>query len=414
VPRALIVVENMSVPADPRVRAQSRTLTAAGWDVTVLCPRGIDRDTAPYEEIDGVQVHRYTPRTSPGGLSGYAGEYFQALRSTRKLARRLEADGSFDVVQVCNPPDVMPLAVLALRRRGAATIFDHHDLTPELFESRFRRRGLLHRATLTAERLAYRLSDVVVATNESFRENALGRGHKQATDVFVVRNGPDTSVFRPVPPDPSLRRDGRHLIGCAGIIGPQDGIDVALDALATLRERRQDWTAVFAGSGDALEAAREQCSQLGLDDVVAFLGFVADRERLVTILSTCDVALSPEPRNGLNERSTLIKVSEYLAVGTPVVAFDLPETRRTAGENAQYAGGDTPAAFADAIDELLDNEPRRQEMSAGGRARAVELLSWSSSEATLLDAYERALHHPAAEARRRRRRDRRGTRLERA
>ena len=413
-PRALIVVENMSVPADPRVWPQCRTLTHVGWDVTVICPQGADRDTAMHEEIEGVHIHRYVPRPSRGGVAGYAGEYLHALRCTRKLARRLDARGSFDVVHVCNPPDVMPLATLALRRQGAATILDHHDLTPELFESRFARRGAVLRATLHGERLAYRLADVVLAANDSFRENALDRGGKQAADVFVVRNGPDTSVFRPVAPDPALRRGRQHLIGYAGIIGAQDGIDVALEALAALRERRQDWTAVFAGSGDALDSARAHCSTLGLDDVVTFLGFVHERERLVTILSTCDVALSPEPRNGLNERSTLIKVAEYLAVGTPVVAFDLLETRRTAGEYAQYASGDSPISFAEAIDALLDDAPRREAMSTGGRARAVDLLSWSTSEGAFLEAYERALHHPAAEERRRSRRDRRRTRLERA
>ena len=272
----------------------------------------------------------------------------------------------------------------------------------------------MHRSTLHGERLAYRLADVVLAANDSFHKNALDRGGKQAADVFVVRNGPDTSVFRPVTPDPALRRDGRYLIGYAGIIGTQDGVDVALDALAALRERRQDWTAIFAGSGDALDGARAQCSMLGLDDVVTFLGFVDERERLVRVLSTCDIALSPEPRNKLNERSTLIKVAEYLAVGAPVVAFDLIETRRTAGEYAQYASDDTPTSFAEAIDVLLDDAPRRESMSAGGRARAVDGCRGTRPKVHFLEAYERALHHPAADERRRSRRHRRRTRLERA
>jgi glycosyltransferase involved in cell wall biosynthesis len=402
VPRALFIVENMSVPADPRVWPECRSLTHAGWDVAVVCPQGTEHDVDSHEEVEGVHVHRYCPRLSKGGVPGYAAEYTRALRSTRALATRLDAERSFDVVHVCNPPDVMLLALLGLRRRGAATIFDHHDLSPELFESRFGSRGLMHWATLGAERFAYNLADVVIATNESFRRVALTRGQKQPEDVFVVRNGPDPAVFRPVSPDPDLRRGKRHLIGFAGVIGPQDGVEVALDALAVLRERREDWAAVFAGSGDALDTARAHCSALDLDDVVEFLGFIHDRELLVTILSTCDIGLSPEPRSALNEQSTLIKVAEYLAVGTPVVAFDLTETRRTAGDSAQYATRDEPSALADAIEILLDDPSRRATMGARGRTRVEHSLSWANSESALLEAYERARTHPAAERRRQR------------
>ncbi len=402
VPRTLIAVENMSVPADPRVWPECRSLTRNGWDVTVICPQGQQRDTSPYEEVEGVHVHRYVPSFATGGMRGYVSEYGRALAHTRALARRLEAEHPFEVVHACNPPDVMLLALLGLRRRGAGTIFDQHDLTPELFESRFGGRGPVHRGTLLAERLAFRLADVVISANRSFGDLARLRGGKQPEDVFVVRNGPDPTVFRPVPPDPSLKRGKRYLIGFAGVIGPQDGVEEALGALAVLHERRTDFAAVFAGSGDALDQARTRCAALGLDDVVEFLGFIHDRERLVTVLSTCDIGLSPEPPSALNSRSTLIKVAEYMAVGTPVVAFDLLETRRTAEDGAEYAAAASPAAFADAIEVLLDDTERREAMGARARARVEQTLSWAESEATLIEAYERARTHPAARRRRRR------------
>lgn len=401
VPSALIVVENMSVPADPRVWPECTSLAAGGWDVTVIAPQGTTSDLDEVEVVAGIEIHRYPPRPSSGGLRGYSVEYAHALRCTRRLARSLAPSRRFDVAQFCNPPDVMALALLELRRRGVAMVFDHHDLVPELFQTRFGSNGIVGRATLAAERLSFRLADVVVSANESFREVALERGRKLPEDVFVVRNGPSSSVFKPLAPDPDLKRRP-FLIGYAGVIGPQDGVDTALEALATLRRQRDDWTAVFAGAGDAFDEARRQCMALGLEDVVDLIGFVDDRDTLVRLLSTCDVCLSPEPRNALNEHSTLIKVAEYMAVGRPVVAFDLEETRRTAGEAAIYAGGDDAESLAAAIGALLDAPDRRVTMGEVGRRRVEESLSWKHSEEALLAAYRRALGHPAAGKRRKR------------
>jgi glycosyltransferase involved in cell wall biosynthesis len=220
-----------------------------------------------------------------------------------------------------------------------------------------------------------------------------------------VRNGPDTDVFRPTEPDHDLRSGVEHVIGYVGVIGAQDGVDVALEALAVLRQRRDDWRAVFVGDGDALPAARALARRHGLYDVVAFPGYVRDRSRLVRMIAACDVCISPEPRNPLNEHSTLIKVAEYMAVGRPLVAFDLEETRRTAGDAAAYAAGDDPIAFADAIERLLDDGPTRKRMGAVGRERAESMLSWRASEEVLLAAYARALEIAG-----RRRGDRAGSR----
>jgi glycosyltransferase involved in cell wall biosynthesis len=306
--------------------------------------------------------------------------------------RRLSRTRRFDVVHACNPPDFLLIAAIPLRRRGAATIFDHHDLSPELYLAKYGRgRVVVPRALRIAERAGFALADVVLATNESFRAIAITRGRKARHDVFVVRNGPDTNIFRPTEPDADLRVDAEHLIGYVGLMGSQDGVDVALEALAVLRTRRKDWRAVFVGDGDALADARSLSSRRGLDDVVTFTGYVRDRERLVRMIAACDVCISPEPRNPLNERSTLIKVAEYMAVGRPVAAFDLVETRRTAGEAAAYAEGDDPVSFADVIAALLDDPAKRERMGALGRERAEATLGWNESERELLAAYARAL-----------------------
>jgi glycosyltransferase involved in cell wall biosynthesis len=387
---ALILVENDSVPADTRVWAECASLRGAGWDVTVISPKGQCRDVESFSELDGVRIHRFDPAPSASG-AGYLREYGLALLRIGALIRRLARGRHFDVVHACNPPDFLLLAAIGLRRAGAATIFDHHDLSPELFLAKYGRRRAALRVLTLAERTGFSLADVVLATNESFREVAIGRGHKAPQDVFVVRNGPDTKVFKPTEPDPDLRAGAEHLIGYVGHMGPQDGLDVALEALAALGMQRNDWRAVFIGDGDALADARALSRRRGLDDVVSFTGFVRDRDQLVRMIATCDVCISPEPRNPLNERSTLMKVAEYMAVGRPVVAFDLLETRHTAGDAAVYAARDDPVAFAAAIAQLLDDPAKRQEMGALGRERAETTLDWSASERVLLTAYAHAL-----------------------
>ena len=387
--RTLHLVENASVPTDPRVWPECQALRDAGWAVTVVCPVGTEHDTALHETIDDVEIHRFRPSESSGGAIGYLREYAVALRSLSGVVRRLAKETAFDVVHAASPPDVLLLAARAARRRGAATILDHHDLSPELFEARFGRRGAAHRSLLLAERLGFTLADVVISANESFRLIAIERGRKSPDDVFVVRNGPDPAVFRPVTPDASLAHGAEHLIGYVGRMGVQDGVFDALDALDRLVDLRTDWHAVFVGDGETLESARELAAGPRLAGRVSFLGFVTDRARIVEILSSCDVCLSPEPRNPLNDSSTLIKVAEYLAVARPVVAFDLRETAHTAGGAAVLVAD--ADSFARAISDLLDDPQKRASMGAEGRERVVRQFGWPRSVDALLAAYERAV-----------------------
>jgi glycosyltransferase involved in cell wall biosynthesis len=391
VPRALILVENASVPSDPRVWPEARSLTDAGWEVVVICPTGKADEQKRLEVLDGVQIHRFERPEGTGGAAGYAREYAVALSRMRAIVRRLGERQIFDVVQACTPPDVLLLAARSLRRRGAATILDHHDLSPELYRVKYGRRDPVHAGLRLAERLGFALADVVISTNESFRQIAITRGGKRSEDVFVVRNGPDIDVFRPVTPDPGLRKGAEHLIGFVGLMGAQDGVLEALHALAHLRRQRTDWRAIFVGAGDVADEAQRLSSKLGLAQIVEFPGFVRERERLVQLIASFDVCLSPEPPNELNRRSTLIKVAEYMAVGRPLVAFDLEETRATAGPAACYAKGGDPADLAVALDELLDDPTRRAEMGRLGRQRAEDMLAWRHSVPQLLRAYERAL-----------------------
>ncbi|WP_179232205.1 glycosyltransferase family 4 protein [Streptomyces sp. CS159] len=387
--RALILVENLSVPFDRRVWQECTTLRDAGWEVHVICPRGTKRDTEAETEIDGVRIHRYPLRAATGGPAGYLREYGAALWHTARLARRV---GTVHVVHACNPPDLLFLPALWLKRRGARFVFDQHDLIPELYLSRFGRgKDLLYRGVCALERATYRAADIVLATNESYKDVAIRRGGRRPDDVFVVRSAPATDRFRPVPPEPELKRGKPHLLCYLGVMGPQDGVDYALRALARLRDElgRTDWHAVFVGSGDAFDAMVELSGSLGLTDQVQFTGRVPDSD-LVRYLSTADVCLSPDPRNPLNDVSTMNKVLEYMAMGRPIVSFDLREARVSAGDAAVYAPANDEAAFARLVARLMDDPEARSRMGKIGEERINGQLSWRNSQASLLAAYAAA------------------------
>jgi len=388
--RVLMLVQNNSVPFDIRVWRECRSLRDRGCDVVAVCPRGVGWDTEPFEEIEGIAIHRYAPGPSGGNVIGYLHEYLTALFRIWGLSRRLARERPFDAVHAANPPDLLLLAALPLKRRGAKFIFDHHDLGPELYEVRFGKKGPIYRASVLFERLSFRLADVVIATNESYRRIALRRGGKHPDDVFVVRNDPETRVSPPVQPDFELRRGRKHLIGYAGLMAAQDGVDHALRALAELKRKRHDWFAVFVGDGEAMPELRRLASDLDLKHDIEFTGWV-DQAEVRSVLAACDICLAPEPKNPLTDASTMIKVAEYMELGRPVVAYGLSETRFSAGEAGIYAEPNDVASLASRIDELLEDPERRAEMAAVGRERVKRLFTWERSEAELLAAYRRAL-----------------------
>ena len=387
--KVLILVENLSVPFDRRVWQESLALRGAGWDVSVICPQGVNRDTEAHSEINGVKIYRYPLRAATGGLRGYALEYGAALWHTWRLIKKV---GPVDVVHACNPPDLFYILAKRLKRHGTRFVFDQHDLVPELYLSRFRRgKDLLWRLVCRVERATYRAADVVIATNESYRDVALSRGAKGVDDVFVVRSAPTIERFSPVPADESLKKGKPYLLCYLGVMGPQDGVDYALRALAKLRDDlgRTDWHAAFIGGGDAFDAMVRLAGELELADQVDFTNRIPD-EDLLRYLSTSDLCLSPDPLNPLNNVSTMNKVMEYMAMSKPIVSFDLKEARVSAGDAAVYAPANDELAFAGLIAQLLDNPDARARMGDLGRERVAGPLSWDVSRRALLAAYEAA------------------------
>jgi glycosyltransferase involved in cell wall biosynthesis len=397
--RALILVENLSVPFDRRVWQEATTLRDHGWDVEVICPLGTDRDTEREAVVDRVRIHRYPLQAASGGPQGYLKEYATALFHSIRLARSIQRRDPVDVVHLCNPPDLLFVVALVLKvLSGGRTkvVFDQHDLVPELYLSRFRpKRDALYWGLRLVEFLTYRTADVVISTNESYRARAVGRGRVPGARAFTVRSAPALDRFKQVPPEPELACGREHLLVYLGVMGPQDGVDYAVRALARLAERRDDWHAAFLGGGDAFDDVVDLAHRLGLDDRVTFTG-MADTPDVRRYLSTACIGIAPDPLNPLNDVSTMNKIMEYMAMGLPMVSFDLTESRVSAGDAALFARPNDVAEYAALVSELLDDPVRRKQMGEVGRERVAGALSWSRSQAALLAAY--ATVDPAATA----------------
>lgn len=387
----LILVENLSVPFDRRVWQESRALVEAGYRVTVICPAGLRQDREFEEFLEGVRILRYPLRPASGGPVGYVREYAAALWHTLRLAIRLRREGPIDAVHACNPPDLLFLVALMLRPWGARFVFDHHDLVPELFRSRFTgSRPTLYWLTRLVERMTFATAHGVISTNESYRQVAIRRGRMPAERVTVVRSAPDVSRFVQQPPDQTLRRGKPYLLAYLGVMGPQDGVDYALRAVKQLREScgRDDVHCIFMGAGDSYDDMVALSKQLAIDDIVEFTGRVPD-EYVQRCLSTADVCLSPDPQNPLNDVSTMNKVLEYMAMARPIVSFDLVEARVSAGGAAIYVAPNDEQAFAEAIDTLLRDPQLCQKMGQEGLERVGGPLSWDESRRQLVQFYDR-------------------------
>lgn len=388
--RVLIVVENLPVPLDRRVWLEATTLTQAGYDVSVICPTGRGWDKQ-FEVIDDIHIYRYPePDEAHSGAVAYAREYLWSLWHWFRLARRVRRERGFDVIHGCNPPDLVFLLALRYRLAGVRYLFDHHDVCPELFEAKFDKKGLLYKIMLIWERMTFASASVSIATNESFREIAMRRGRMAPEDVFVVRSAPKIEKFLIRPPDPAMRKGAGTVLGYIGVIGQQEGMDLLVAAAEHLIRRlgRSDVHFIIVGFGPELPNVKADVTRRGLDPYFTFTGPLYD-EDMLRALNSCDIGVSPDPRNAMNDISTMNKVMEYMTLEKPVVQFDLKEGRASAGEASLYARANDPEDFAAKIAELMDAPELRAEMGRIGRARVTERLSWAHSVPHLLAAYDR-------------------------
>jgi glycosyltransferase involved in cell wall biosynthesis len=392
VSRILIIVQNLPVPFDRRVWLECQALTSAGYQVSVICPKG-PGDPA-YAVVNGVQLYKYRPYAPGGSKLGFLTEYVYSFLATAWFTIKARRSGRFHVIQACNPPDIFwPIALAARMFDRSKFVFDHHDLCPELYQSRFPRGPRLpYLALLALERRTHRSADHVIATNDSYRDIAIGRSGKSSSAVTVVRTGPDPDRLSRGSAAPALRRGRRYLATYIGVMGPQDGVDIVIRAAEIIvRELgRDDVAFTLIGSGDCYSDLVALRDELGLAGHVEFTGRATDDE-VASIMSTAHVGLSPDPKNPLNDVSTMNKTMEYMAFELPVVAFDLRETRVSAGDAAVYVPPNNVADYAAAIVELMDDEPRRNRLGKLGRLRVEQELAWSHQERAYLGVYRAML-----------------------
>jgi glycosyltransferase involved in cell wall biosynthesis len=386
--RVLIIVENLPCPFDRRVWQEARTLTAAGYVVSIICPKAPGYEKS-FERIEGIDIHRHRLPTEADGVLGYALEYSVALAMEFWLSLKILFGRGFDVIHACNPPDTIFLIGAFYKLFGKKYVFDHHDINPELYEAKFGKRGFGRRLLVALERMSFNTADMVISTNESYRSIAIERGGKNPRDVHVVRSGPDLSRMKVVPANPALKHGRRYLVGYVGVMGKQEGIDLLLQAVQLIVHhlKRTDIHFGLVGGGTELPAMRELAKQLGVAEYVTFTGRAPDAE-LLEMLNTADICVNPDRANDMNDRSTMNKIMEYMALGKPVVQFDLTEGRVSAGEASWYARPNDVADLAQKMVSLLGNENQRIHMGAIGRERVERELSWQHEAPRLLAAYE--------------------------
>ena len=389
--KILIIVENLPVPFDGRVWKEACALRDHGHDVTVLSPRGKGY-TQNHEVLEGVHIYRHPMPKEGNTPVGYLWEYGWALFWEFWYSWWIFLTRGFHVIQGCNPPDNIFLVALPFKLFGVKYIFDHHDANPELYYSKYERQDFFYQTQVWLEKLTYRCSDVVMATNESYKSLAVSRGGLDSRDVFVVRNGPDLETFKPVPPQPALKCGKTFLVGYVGTMSIQEGLDILLDvALHVKNQGRSDVHFTCVGGGPGLAGLRQMVKDKNLEDTVNFTGRVTDKE-LLEVLSTADVCVNPDKPCEMNDISTMIKIMEYMALGKPIVQFNLKEGRFSAGDAALYSDNhDLVTDFSKKILWLLDHPEERQRMGRFGRQRVEQQLAWEYSVGNLVAAYDRAL-----------------------
>lgn len=387
--RVLIIVENLPVPFDRRVWMEATTLQKAGYQVSVICPQGNGFDQE-YEVIEDIHIYRHPLPPEMSSVTGYLREYSWALNWQFRLARRVWQEQGFDIVHICNPPDLIFLVAGWFKLfHGIRVIFDHHDLSPEMYEAKYQRRDIFYHGLRWAERLTYATADLVISTNESHRQIALTRGGKKPEQVFIVRSGPDLSRFYTMPPNPSYRKGKSYLVGYVGVMGEPEGIDYLLRIVRYIvqKKNRHDIHFMLIGNGPALEKLKALSQELEVTEFVEFTGFKTGEE-LLERLSSCDICVEPSPTSAYNESCTMNKILEYMALGKPLVQFDLREGRRSAKTASLYAKPNDEVEFADKILHLLDSPQLRETMAAEGRHRMEEMFEWRHQAPKLLEVYK--------------------------
>lgn len=396
--RVLIIVENLPVPFDRRVWQEATTLRAAGYEVSVISPKGKGYDKSQ-EVLDGINIYRHALPLEASGALGYLVEYASALAAELFLSFRVLRRHGFDIIHACNPPDLIFLVALVHKVFfGKKFLFDQHDINPELYEVKFGKRGVFHRLLNFFERCTFRCADGSLATNETLKKRAVSLRGMPADKVWTVRSFPDLEKFKRTAPDRRIKVRHKYLIGYVGIMAEQDGVEILVRAMAHIvnKQGRDDVKCLIIGDGPDYDRLRSMAKELELNEHIQFTGYQTG-EALMSGLSACDIGVIPDPPNACNDKLSMNKVFEYMALGLPFVQFNLEQAKIEAGEAAHVVDEVTPEGMANGILELLGNEGARQRMSAYATQRAQREFHWKVEKHSLLEAYRTLLQEDAAE-----------------
>jgi glycosyltransferase involved in cell wall biosynthesis len=388
-PSCVIIVENLPVPFDRRVWREAQALRDAGWEVSVICPTSQEHPQR-YEILNGITIYRHPMPMEARHKLGFLFEYGAALFHEARLLFKIAMTRGFDIIQICNPPDLLFLNALPYKLFGKHLVFDHHDVCPELFAAKFARKGLLHRLLLLAEKLTMKSADIVISANETFRNIAIGRCGKSPQDVITVYGVPDRAQIKRLLPNQELRKGARVVLGYIGIISDQDGVDHFVRMLHHLvvDHSCRQIGAVIVGDGPALPEVRQLACDLNLGAQITFTGYLRDDD-LLAALSTFDIGVVPDPVNEYNDKISMIKIFEYSALGVPTVAYNLSETRQLLGATAEYSDDATPAGLARACLTLINDDDARAERGRAAKALADEHFDWAREQVKYVAAYQR-------------------------
>ncbi len=381
----LIIVENLPVPFDRRVWQEATTLKEAGAKVSIICPKmkGYQKS---YECINDIDIYRHSLPLEANGVFGYLLEYSVALFWEFFLSLKIFIKKRFQVIQGCNPPDLIFLVALFYKLFGVKYVFDHHDINPELYIAKYNKKGVFYNFLLLAERLTFAAANYSIATNESYKEIAINRGKMPAEKVQVVRSGPKLDRLTLGEGNNSYKKGRQFLIGYVGVIGEQEGLELLLQSAKLIIEKRQDVQFAVIGDGTELAKVKSVTAEMGLEEFVDFYGRVDDKT-MVEILNTSDVCVNPDKPTEMNNLSTMNKIMEYMALKKPIVQFTLKEGKLSAQNASLYAENTSTEDFANKIMWLLDHENERIKMGNFGYNRIINDLSWNHESEKLINLY---------------------------
>lgn len=385
----LIVVENLPVPFDRRVWQEATTLKEHGADISIICPQ-MQGYTKQFEIIEGIEIHRHPLPLEARGAIGYLLEYGAAIYHEIRLAHKIYKKKPFHVIHGCNPPDLIYLTARLFRNKGVKYVFDHHDINPELYIAKYNKKDFFYRLMCYFERQTFIYAVASIATNESYKKIAIERGKMKAENVQVVRSGPKLDRLKLQKPKDKYKKGRKYLIGYIGVIGEQEGIDLLLESVKYICTKRQDVQFAIVGGGSDLEILKKLSIDMGLESHVDFYGRVSD-QLLLDVLNTADVCVNPDKPTEMNNLSTMNKIMEYMALGKPIVQFDLKEGRYSAQDASLYADNNSTDDFAEKIIYLLNNDSLRSEMGQYGYHRVLNELSWNYESRKLINLYEKIL-----------------------